>query len=368
MLCLRFLNPKFGLLYSTNLHLSVEKSHRGHNSSPAIYRLTALWAFSEAGLGGFLFALHIPFTGFLLGAVSIILLSLIAHFSSRPFLDIVQATTLVLMVKALAAPHSSPAAYIAVGFQGFLAAVLFSLVQWRWLACVLLGIISMAESAVQKLLVLTFIFGNSLWNATDSLVESIAKTLHVAVPQHGVLLLIAAYTSAFALWGFVVGWCAAGLPRQLSRKEKYITEAARNRILTGTLPQKLPTARRRVVLKWTPLFLLCVAILVLSFYHETGVLFLLLRSLAAIILLLFIVKPGLQYLLKRYTARQSSSRKKSAMDMLNMLPKLNRDAALSWQLSACKKNVFRRLRYFLLCCIVLSLTDQNIYAPENSDL
>ena len=44
----------------------------------AIQRLTALWAFTESGLGGIMHALQIPFTGLLVGGMAVIMISLIA--------------------------------------------------------------------------------------------------------------------------------------------------------------------------------------------------------------------------------------------------------------------------------------------------
>jgi len=39
-----------------------------------------LWALSESGLGGMMFALKIPFTGFFVGGFAVVMLGLIAHF------------------------------------------------------------------------------------------------------------------------------------------------------------------------------------------------------------------------------------------------------------------------------------------------
>lgn len=49
----------------------------------AIQRLTALWAFSESGLGGVVHALKIPFTGIMLGGFAVIIITLIAYFSEK---------------------------------------------------------------------------------------------------------------------------------------------------------------------------------------------------------------------------------------------------------------------------------------------
>ena len=48
-----------------------------------IKRLTAMWALSEAALGGLLHALKVPFTGLFVGGVSVIFISLIGYFSDR---------------------------------------------------------------------------------------------------------------------------------------------------------------------------------------------------------------------------------------------------------------------------------------------
>ena len=71
-------------------------------NSKIISRLTALWALSEAGLGGILHALQSPFTGLFVGGFAIILISLIAYFADDKWETIfhklrrVNAPTLVI--------------------------------------------------------------------------------------------------------------------------------------------------------------------------------------------------------------------------------------------------------------------------------
>ena len=66
----------------------------------AIYRLTALWAFVECGLGGVLHALKIPLTGFLVGAMAVIVICLIAKLAPQNKSNqIFQALIVVLLIK-----------------------------------------------------------------------------------------------------------------------------------------------------------------------------------------------------------------------------------------------------------------------------
>jgi hypothetical protein len=70
-----------------------------------VSRVTALWAFSEAALGGVLHALRIPFTGLFIGGAAVIFLSLIAHFSSRKT-AIIQSTLVVILIKGIVSPYT----------------------------------------------------------------------------------------------------------------------------------------------------------------------------------------------------------------------------------------------------------------------
>ena len=151
-----------------------------NNHTSLLTRLTALWALSESGLGGFMHALKIPFTGFFLGGFAIVIITLIAHHTHHKSKSILQATLLVILVKALVSPHSPPMAYIAVAFQGLSGLALFALIPNTRLAAALFGLIALMESAVQKFLVMTLIFGKSLWEALDLFVKAILKDIFYA--------------------------------------------------------------------------------------------------------------------------------------------------------------------------------------------
>ena len=88
-------------------------------------RITALWAFSEALLGGILHGLHIPFTGLILSAfASICMAALTLNDHSRG--KILKATILVIIIKAILSPHTPPTAYFAVFIQGLFGELIFS--------------------------------------------------------------------------------------------------------------------------------------------------------------------------------------------------------------------------------------------------
>ena len=335
-------------------HISAPKVE---NNAAAIYRLTALWAFCEAGLGGVMFALHIPLTGLILGAFSIIILSLIANYSEHPFSSLLRATVLVLMVKAMAAPHSSPAAYLAVGFQGFLAAFLFAGIRLRSAACLLLGTLSMLESALQKLIVLTVIFGATLWKALAELTASVATLFHLAKPENASQTIIISYVAIFAVWGGVVGYFAIGLPKILEDKKPQIlamSEALPINNIKATPRKKGSNLWRRSIV-----FLVLLLITILFGVGSQGNIFYTFsRSLVVVFFIFAVLQPAITYLVNRWLANRSGQEKESALALLQTLPQTNTLIRKSWLIAGKQSNFIQKIHLFIVASLVLSIYEK----------
>ena len=134
----------------------------GLDRNRAVERLTALWALNEAGLGGLIHAMRVPFTGIVVGSMAVVLIALIAFFAERKAKAILKATVIVLLVKAAASPHTPLPAYVAVSFQGLAGALLFGWLPSVRLGALLLGLLALWQGAVQKLLVITILYKKSL--------------------------------------------------------------------------------------------------------------------------------------------------------------------------------------------------------------
>ncbi len=341
--------------------MSLSPSGTSQNTA-AITRLTALWALAESGLGGVLFALKLPFTGFLIGAVSVIILSFIARLSGNSAKAILGATVLVLLVKAGASPHSPPAAYLAVAFQGCLAALLFFTTRRAGPAAVLLGAISMAESAGQKLILLTLVFGASFWNAVEQFAGSIAKIFGRQSFEGSAAVIGGIYLALYALWGVAVGLVAARLPARLERDKEAVLAAYRQSdaaaIGTGQ------TTRRRRRKKVVPLLLFGVLLAgILFFLHSTGksridLMLLFGRSIAVLLLLFFVVRPLAKMLFAKWVSRRSAEKQKEVSEIVSLLPQLRSHVKWAWQ-SATPKRGFRKMGPFLRTVLILTL-----YADE----
>src|SRR5690349_1311344 len=137
-------------------------------------RITALWAFSEAFLGGILHGLQVPFSGLILSAFAAICISALAmkdHAKGK----IIHATILVMIVKATLSPHTPVTAYFAVSLQGLFGELMFAVAGYK-LACYGTAVFALLQSACQKLIVLTILFGMGFWKAMDEFLVSVMET------------------------------------------------------------------------------------------------------------------------------------------------------------------------------------------------
>lgn len=185
----------------------------------AIYRLTALWAFVECGLGGILHAAKLPVTGFVIGAFAIVVLTMMAAITKRADYSIrkqiLPAVMIVILVKAMVTPHAGIGAYLAVGFQGLSAFLLFSTPLPLRFSAVMLGVLSMVESALQKVLVLSVLYGNSIWDAVDSLAKWLTNQFGLVEMSLTSFELVGFYAAVYAIWGIIVGWGSVSIAKEI---------------------------------------------------------------------------------------------------------------------------------------------------------
>ena len=125
------------------------------------YRLIALWVLCEAVLGGMMHAVKIPFTGIVVSSAAVICISLIAYYVPVKG-AILKATIIVAIFKLMLSPHTPPTAYVAVFFQGLMGQILFFNLRFFRLSCILLAVLALVESPIQRIIVVTVLYGDNL--------------------------------------------------------------------------------------------------------------------------------------------------------------------------------------------------------------
>ncbi len=326
----------------------------------AIQRLTALWAFTESGLGGIMHALQIPFTGLLVGGMAVIMISLIADLSGYNYKQILKSAIIVLIVKAMVSPHTPFPAYIAVGFQALLGYSVFSLLTVNFFSIALLSTIAMLESAIQKLLILTLFFGKSIWIATDDMIAFIAKQFGNAV-SNGSYWIISVYILIYIAGGLLIAVFASRTIKSFNAANKELILEPSTEINNDVLKTKKP-GPKRVFKKLLVLILLMIGLSVVLFVFAAdnkqgwlAVAKTITWTLSAILIWFMLIGPlftkAIQILLKKKQSRYSEE----VLSIISFLPVLKQLTALAWQQSKLHHG-FNRWEFFFTSLIHTTLT------------
>lgn len=183
------------------------------HSGKAFQKITALWALNEAALGGLLHAFDIPFTGLIVGGVASVLIALLAFLSDKRG-SITKATLIVIVIKAVVSPYTPIAAFVAVLIQGLLGELLFSSKKFFAISAVTLAVLSSMYSALQKLFLVTILFGTTLWKSIDLFFNYVLKQLSFLGPDiHFSYYLIVFYLMLHLIFGTLFGIIAARIPK-----------------------------------------------------------------------------------------------------------------------------------------------------------
>lgn len=325
-----------------------------------LLRLTALWALSESGLGGLMHAFKIPFTGFFLGGFAIVIITLIAHHSPSKWKSIMQATLLVVLIKAAASPHSPPMAYIAVGFQGLAGALVYSIIPVFRLAAPLFGIIALFESAVQKFLVMTLIFGRSVWEALDAFFQGIVKDLAIDPDFSFSFWLIACYVTGYSLWGLLLGWWASSLPVQLQQNAEPILSRYQQLQPSETQPGLKKRNKRNRKLIATFFVMIFIASTFLLQGSGNKALYAIARTLGALLVLFYIINPLVKWGMKKWLAKEQSKNQNRISTLMDTLPELKNYVEPAMRMAREQHRGLSVYKVFVVNLLVLSLYNTNL--------
>ncbi len=183
-----------------------------HSPTSTYFRLIALWVVCEAFIGGLIHGLHIPISGLVVGSAAVTCIALIGWYHPSAG-SILRATLVVLIFKMLLSPQAPITAYMAVLFQGLLGEILFRNRKYFSLAAICFAVIALLESAFQRFLIMTFIYGNDVWTAINEIMNKIMGQSHINYSRW----FIGGYAALHLLTGLLLGYEIARLPGRIGK-------------------------------------------------------------------------------------------------------------------------------------------------------
>jgi hypothetical protein len=313
-----------------------------------IDRLTALWALNESGLGGFLHVFNTPFTGLIVGGIAILLISLIAYYADDKWQAILKAVVIVLIIKMAVSPYSPFGAYVAVSFQAVFGAFLFSKFSWKGATIIVLGMVTFLESALQKLLILTIVYGTELWEAIDLYGLWVQKKLNFISETSTTSFLVMLYLAVYGVCGILVGIYIKKIINIIAHKGEadFYLEAEINK---PENQKNKASFKTKIIWVW----LITVAVIVLAFSFFGGNLFgwqkaiyILLRSFLILMLWYLVIGPFLLTVIRKYLNKKESQYKEDITNAMDLFPYFRRILSFTWQETKHLKG-YTRFKYFM---------------------
>jgi hypothetical protein len=223
------------------------------------------------------------------------------------------------------------------------------------LAAMLFGMIALFESAVQKFLVMTLIFGKSVWEALDLFFNGILKDLALNGDFSFSFWLITTYTACYTLWGILLGWWSSSLPHTLlSQRDNVLQQYAALSVDTENSHISKKKGRgRKLIAAFFILLFVCSVFL----FKGEGVKawFAILRTIAALLLLFFIINPMVKWAMGRWVERNKQKQQLPLASIIDMLPGLRSYLVPAMTLARQRHKGIGRYRGFVVNLIILSL-------------
>jgi hypothetical protein len=325
------------------------------------YRLIALWVLCEAMLGSIIFTFKIPVSGLVIGSCAVTCISLIAWYAPAKG-AILKATLIVAIFKMMLSPQAPPPAYIAVFFQGLMGELLFWNKKYFRLTCAVLAILAMTESAFQRIIAITVIYGKDFWAAVNDFLTKLTGNGELKDYSFFIILwYILLHIIAGILLGIWVGSLPSKIKLMSNFQKKYSVETTAV-VLTVPKQRRKKTKRLILLIIWLAL----IALYIQAFFKighpilpSQVALRVLVRSVIIVLTWYFLISPALKQLLHKWLQQKKQQSMQQVQQVLNLLPATQGLVNRSWQLAAERKG-WRRI---LLCCkIILANT---FYPADN---
>lgn len=323
----------------------------------SVLRITALWAFSESAFGGILHALTIPLRGIFINAAAVLFISVIALFS-KSSKEIFKSTLIVILIKALVSPHSPLTAYFAVSIQGLVGYLLFLNKNFFRTSALFLGIITLFFSGIQKIVVLTILFGNNLWKSINIFIKQVANeflSLGLHPDIHYGFLLIGIYVFIHLIAGIIIGIYASTLPKKLDMYSAKINKVDFEGSLLE-IPKKVKKGKKKSwLIRPTGIIILSILffILLYSYFNpyksdiaSVEIIIMLIRSIVLTVLWYALLAPFVRKIFQKFISGKKSFYADEIDEVLNMFPHFKKIVGFTWKDSQNYKGL-KRIKYFL---------------------
>jgi nucleoside-triphosphatase THEP1 len=223
------------------------------------------------------------------------------------------------------------------------------------------------ESGLQRILILTIIYGNDLWIVINDFINGLTRQKTAANYS---LFIGGVYVLLHIVTGLLVGTWVAALPVKI---EKWIADKQYTLLIADKTGTETPAGAGKRKRKRTGLFLIWLLLLALyvQSYYKIGTpllpayisLKILLRSVIIVLAWVFIAAPLLKLALQRWLRRRQSQSQQDIQTVLELLPATRQLVAKSWKQSAGNRG-WKKIQLWVRLVLVNALSSRPLVADS----
>lgn len=264
----------------------------------------------------------------------------------------------MIAVKFIVSPHSPVTAHFAVLIQGLAGYVIYTLFGCSKFSTALHGSFALVYSAFQKLITATILLGMDFWRSFDIFLSSTILPLfsiRESESSSSLLLIVILYLLIYLIFGISAGLFASSVPHLVEVKK--VEVLGKFRMLNSLKdPDKFDSRKIKpgLILFLVLIFaaVLTYAIPLLSKESTHWVVMLLIRTVAILIVWLYILSPLLKYLMRSRVLLMVG--REEIENVISGFGKIKSYTLFSLRYSL-KKKVYLRVQTFILTLIILVL-------------
>jgi hypothetical protein len=325
-------------------------------------RLTAFWAFSEAGFGGVLHITRLPFKGVFIAGAATLFISLIAQFSKIKG-KILKSTLLVIVIKFIVSPHTPITAAVAVFAQGLFGELFFFSKKLKKILVPAFAMFIQFITAVQKIIIVTVLFGENFWITLDDFSNSILNKFITVEKIEFSILVAGAYIIIHVLAGLYLGIFILKLFKRLEENGTLANNEL-NAYEFESLSFDNAKKRKHWYQKPSGILILLFFLVLLSFSFFvpewasgklTEIIVMSVRAVMIVLLWFFLISPLLRKFISKLVLKQKVKHFVEIDRILHFFPQIREIVSHSWKNSKSYKGI-ARIEFFLLTLIQYSIS------------
>jgi len=254
-----------------------------------------------------------------------------------------KSTLKVILVKFVVSPYSPLAAYFAVALQGVLG-YFFFFNGFNNISPILLGFLSLLFSSIQRVIIMTIVFGTTIWESInvfyDFVVSQLSFISSTILDLNFSYVLIGSYMLLHIITGIIAGIFASKFPTKYERENNkleqdfYKDELEKYNLISSKKKKKMWWKRTSGIL----IFTFSIILIILSFTVEQfdsnfglRIVTMLIRSIIIVLLWFYFISP---LLLKNFNKLLLKKKQESAEEIetiISLFPNIKSIIKYSWK-------------------------------------